>query len=158
MAEHFCLDTSFLINGWNKHYSQRVFPSLWGAIDRLIGESRVCSCEEVYLELSKQDDKLFEWAKTRRSAFHAPTAETIREFKKIMAEHRNFAAASGTTNRADPWVIAHAKTIDAIVVTDEASDPKRRPTKPPKIPDVCDKLGVPCVTPIEFLARAGLRF
>jgi len=49
--------------------------------------------------------------------------------------------------------------FNAAVVTDESpAAGKRRTTKLPKIPDVCDALGVPWFSPWDFLEKVGLSF
>lgn len=56
-------------------------------------------------------------------------------------------------SRADPFVIATAKVIGATVVTDE----KHGAEKDPRIPFVCERLGVPCLTPSAFVEAERLR-
>jgi hypothetical protein len=53
VAQRFCLDTSFLINGWHKRYRIDVFPSLWLALGVLMDDGSVFSCDDVYRELQE---------------------------------------------------------------------------------------------------------
>jgi hypothetical protein len=152
----FCLDTSFFINGWQKRYRISVFPSLWHRVDELIGKGSVFSCAEVFHEIERQKDDLYHWAKRRRECFPQPTEEVIAEIHRVMVAAPNFAAAGGAKNAADPWVIAQAIVSNAAVVTDESPSPKQRSTKPPRLPDICDRLGVPWTSPIEFLELVNL--
>jgi hypothetical protein len=153
----FCLDTSFLINGWWKRYRRDVFPTLWDKIDELLYAGNAFSCREVFDDLKKQRDALFVWARQRKEFFYEPGDEVIANMKQIMARYPNFAAESGHTNASDPWVIAEAMARGAIVVTDEVSAPNQRISKPPKIPDVCNALNVGWASPIDFLAAAEIR-
>jgi len=75
-----------------------------------------------------------------------------------MSSHKHFAAHGRSSNATDPWVIAEAMVAGAVVVTDEISNPNRRLTIPPKIPDVCNDLHVDWVSPIDFLALAGVKW
>jgi hypothetical protein len=75
-----------------------------------------------------------------------------------MNEYPNYAALSGTLNAADPWVIAHARLARAIVVTYEDKAVNRKPTKPPKMPDVCSDLGMRSLKVVEFLKEAKISF
>ena len=153
----FCLDTSFLINGWHKTYRRTVFPSLWERLDKLIHANRVCSCMEVYNDLMRQADDLSDWAKRRKPAFPEATPETIKHVLRIAKQFPQIAAIKeGKTSYSDAWVIAHALTIGAIVVTDEMPAPLQRASKPPKIPDLCDHLAVKWASPIVFLEKAGI--
>jgi len=156
-VDRFCLDTSFLINAWWKRYRRDVFPTLWTKLDGLLSGGTVSSCEEIFEELKDQRDELYDWANGHKVAFHAPSAQTIAEFKAVMAKYPNFAAASSAhKNGADPWVIAQAKVSNLIVVTDEEPG-KTKKTKPPKIPSVCEDLGLRWVSPIDFLKRVGIK-
>jgi hypothetical protein len=156
VPQSFCLDTSFFINGWQKHYRIEVFPTLWSTLDALIGSGQICSCHEVFLDLEKQDDELFQWAKDRRQIFHQPSENTIGEVSKIMPRFTTYSANGGTASRSDPWVIAHAIIVGAVVVTDEISKPNQRKTLPPQMPDVCDVLGLAWMRPVDFLQRVGI--
>ena len=158
MKQKFCLDTSVFINGWWKHYRIDVFPSFWKELDRLIQQGVVISCEEVYEELKRQKDELFRWAKKRKTVFEKPSEDTFHQLAELMNAYPNYAAASGTTNSADPWVIAHAKLARATVVTYEEAALKMRDTKPPKIPNICDDLGMRCLGVLDFLKEANVKF
>jgi hypothetical protein len=155
LLEVFCLDTSFLVNGWQKQYSPDVFPVIWDELDKLMRQGRLSSCDEVYRDLEKQDDGLFAWAKVHRSIFCTPEKRTLESLKVILEAFPNYSAVGGKISRSDPWIIAHARTVGGIVVTDEISAPRQRKTLPPKMPDTCDALGIPWLKPIDFFRRAG---
>jgi hypothetical protein len=55
---------------------------------------------------------------------------------------------------ADPFVVATARVKGLTVVTEE----KGGTTKKPKIPSVCQALGVPCVNVLSFLRDQGWSF
>jgi Domain of unknown function (DUF4411) len=112
----------------------------------------------VYEELKRQDDPLFRWAKKRRKCFENPTEETVLQLQELMNAYPNFAAASGTLNGADPLVISHARLAGAVVVTYEEKAAKRKETKPPKMPDVCDDLGMQYMKVPEFLKEMKISF
>lgn len=158
MPNRYCLDTSVLINSWQQHYRIDVFPGVWAAFDELIENGRILSCLEVFKELEKQRDELFAWAKERRQIFEKPTKQTLSEMTDLMGKYANFAAAGGSQNAADPWLIAHARVTDSVVVTFEQYQERSKPTKPPKIPNVCIEIGIPWMSPIDFLAEAGITF
>lgn len=156
----YCIDTSFLINGWRKHYPRVVFPAIWDRLDLMMvmEEKPVFACVEVFEDLKKQNDDLLTWAKQRKTVlFRDATKQVLKELDRIMASFPNFAAMGGSTNASDPWVIAHAKAAGAIVVTDEIPAKAPKPTKPPKIPDVCDALGVHWLKPIDFFQAVGIK-
>lgn len=134
-----------------------MFPSLWSRLEDLITSESVYSCEEVLKELNDKDDALKSWATIRKTMFFKPSGVVIAHITNIMKKFPNFAASGGSHNRADPWVIAQAlATEGTVVVTDEHPSTKQKPTKPPKIPDVCDALGIKWATPIDFLRAVGI--
>lgn len=75
-----------------------------------------------------------------------------------MRGYENYAALSSSRNDADPWVIAHARRSGAVVVTYEEFVANPKPTKPPKIPNVCDDLDIKWVDTIGFLEACGVVF
>lgn len=157
----YCLDTSVLINGWRKHYCQRVFPSVWSKLDELIRQGAIHSCEEVLRELQEQEDDLYSWAEQRKAVFVKPNAAVLANVKKLMTKFPNIAASGGSRNKADPWLVSQAMLLGAIVVTDEQPPDKGKPTrdtKPPKIPTVCEHFGVWWLRPVEFFADIGASF
>ena len=154
----YLLDTSIFINGWRKHYHPEVFPAYWSALDALIENRKVLSCEAVYDELQQQRDELADWAKERKRIFRSPTEDTLLELQGVMREFPNFAAQGGSRNAADPYLIAHARISKAVVVTDEVKLPAVRLTKPPKIPNVCDALGIRWMPGVDFLRANNIVF
>jgi hypothetical protein len=155
MQNCYCLDTSFLINGWGQ-YRIDVFPSIWSAIEANLSERMICSCDEVYRETQVQRNGLASWTKKHRKHFHKPTEDTLDNLRLVMEAFPNYAAQGGSANAADPLVIAHAITVGATVVTDEKLG-NTKPTKPPKMPNACNALNVRCIKPIDFLHELGIR-
>jgi hypothetical protein len=53
---------------------------------------------------------------------------------------------------ADPFVVALARACGGVVVTEET----RRSIERPKIPGVCDAIGVRCIGLVDFVEEQGL--
>ena len=51
--------------------------------------------------------------------------------------------------KGDPWLIAKAKTLEATLVTQEATVSSS--TKKVKIPNICAEFGVRCITTFDML-------
>lgn len=157
MLDAFCLDTSVFINCWVKHYPPVVFPTLWKQIEDHIHHDRIWSCDSVFQELQRQKDELLAWAKQHKPIFKRPNAKTIARVTDVMAKFPNFAAKGGASNSADPWLIAEAISSRLVVVTyEEPAKWTPKPTKPPKIPDVCTALGISWATPSDLFYRLGI--
>lgn len=148
----YCLDTSLLINGWNKHYRRDVFPQVWEAIGRLIASGKARIPWEVFKEVNKQADELQVWVTEYKHLIERPSDDELEKMRLLMAQFPNIAAQGGSTNAADPWVIVLAQSLGGIVVTDEKRQASAKSTKPPKITFVCDQIDIPWMTPIDFLA------
>ena len=82
-----------------------------------------------------------------------PIDEPIQvEVSEILRAHPRLVDQRRGRSRADPFVIALAKTKAATVVTGE-----QRSQKPgvPKIPDVCDALSIRSVGLLDFFRERG---
>lgn len=98
---------------------------------------------------------LLEWAKNNRHIFTTPSSEEIEIVRQILVipEFRNLIPAKNLRHgwpAADPFVIAKAQLNSGIVVTAETFAPGR---KSPRIPDVCEYLGVKCMHTEEFVNK-----
>jgi hypothetical protein len=148
MAVTYVFDTSGLIGAWRRWYPPDVFPGLWNEFDALIDAGRAIAPHEVYEELDVQDDELHKWVKARREEFIAPTDRSVMlQARAVLDRHPNLTKAGTGRNRADPFVIALATLRGAAVVTGELGGTLNRP----KIPFVCDDLGVGCIGLLELI-------
>ena len=57
---------------------------------------------------------------------------------------------------ADPWVIAHAISEKACVVTKENKETAN--SNRIKIPNVCDNMGVRCIDDFQLIAELNIHF
>jgi hypothetical protein len=153
----FCLDTSALINSWNKLYPIDVFPTFWRTLEAWIVDGRVIAPEEVLREIERKDDELYAWAKEWKCMFRPPVEEVQEELREILASHLRLLDTKRGRHEADPWVIAQAKVAKATVVTEELASTEEEP-KSPKIPDMCRRFGIPWVQTLDLLRTMKLRF
>jgi len=153
----YSVDSGALIDAWTRKYPPDFLPSLWEAIGGLANTGTLISPEEVLLELERGNDELFNWAREHREIFHPPTsniqarvAHIVNNFPTFLPER----AADGIW--ADPYVIALAQNVEGTVVTSELLAPHN--ARHMKIPNICKKLGVRCLTPLEFFRECGWHF
>lgn len=59
-------------------------------------------------------------------------------------------------DKADPWLIAKAAVMNAVIVTHEALDPPN--SKKVKIPNICQVFDVSYVTTYQLLKQLEARF
>lgn len=142
-----------------KNYYRRRFPSLWERFDGLVGDGRIISTREVRREcLDGPVEALRDWADGLDDFFHTPGAAEGAFVAQIYAvphfqqniEQRKL--LKGGRN-ADPFVIAKAGTEERGVVTMEEFKPNGA-----KIPNICERFGVECLSLEQFMEREGWEF
>jgi hypothetical protein len=147
----YSIDTCSLIEAW-RQFPPDIAVTFWeemipGAIAR--GELR--ATREVEVELKRYDDALVRWALDEAQAdlFVEVDEEVQLAVNEILETHTALIDAESLRSGADPFVIGLAHTQKCAVVTQErhAKDPKNRP----KIPDVCDAYGIPCLDILDLI-------
>ncbi len=137
----YCIDTSSLLHAWRRAYPPKRFNGLWTALDRLIDDARLLATIEVYHELKKKDDDIFEWSKVRKEALFREIDDDVQvEVVRIMQKYPKLVDTGKGKSGGDPFVIAQALAADPplVVVTQEAGGSAEKP----RIPYVCDQEGV----------------
>lgn len=151
----FSLDTSSLINGQRDLLPPAVFASFWDNVEAMIDAGVVRAVDQVREELARRDDAVTAWAEARSGLFVPLDEEVLAATKKILAVHKKLIGAGKGRSGADPFVIALALVRGGTVVTEEHSTGR---IDKPKIPDVCNALGVPCTNLVGFAAEQEWRF
>lgn len=133
----YIFDSNSLIDLFKHYYLDR-FPSLWINFDELILSGSIISVREVSREIEDYGDRLDSWTKSNREFFLLPSTEELDFVREIFDIHhfqsliRKREQLSGKPV-ADPFVIAKAKLLDGMVITQETKKPNAA-----KIPNVCD--------------------
>lgn len=158
----YLLDSNIFIEAKNRYYGMDFCPAFWDFLDRQIELQTIISTKNVFDELSTWDDELSDWIKDREdSGFFLPIddKETQEEFIKISNYVVSFGYTSDAVSTfldvADPWIIAKAKTLEAILICHEKSSPQ---AKKIKIPNVCDYFGVKYESTFEMLRNLNAKF
>lgn len=148
----YSLDTSSIIHAWREAYPPKSFPSLWKPLEGLIDKGQLVATEEVFKELERNDDEVFEWMKKREYMVIPIDELTQQNVRQILQQHRNLLNAKKNRSGADAFVIALAQVRRCTVVTDERPTGSR---KRPHIPDVCSALGIRCVNFLQLIQEEG---
>jgi len=151
----YSIDTSALMGWWLRRYPTDVFPSIIGAMDKLIADGKLLANEFVLRELGGKDDPLFDWAK-RQAGLFVKTDEVIQQKAEqlIKAYPLLIDPESPRPTQADPFVIALAQEKSLTVVTEETFARAKLTGKRKKrtyIPDVCNGEGITCITFLEMM-------
>lgn len=113
-------------------------------------------------ELNQQNDDLSAWVAANAGAFLDPDDAVIAAAQRVSAWVQDAARPYLPAAKAeffaagDYWLISHALAHNFTVVTHEVSAPQSKGRV--KIPDVCNAVGVPHVTPFDMLQSEGARF
>lgn len=130
-----------------------VFPDIWEPWEDLIKNNIIVSVDEVFNELSQQftdKSEYFTWMKRHKKIFQNMTNDECLIVADIFS---NIKFQEGIKERslrsgspeADAFIVAKAKALSGIVVTDEKGKPNSE-----KIPNICDKYGVPYMDKNNF--------
>jgi Domain of unknown function (DUF4411) len=103
----YSLDTSGLLDGWVRYYSPDVFPSLWKQMEAAAADGTIVAVQDVLLELERQDDDVFAWAK-RHVTFVQLEDEIQASATEILARFPQLVNTRRSRSVADPFVIALA--------------------------------------------------
>jgi Domain of unknown function (DUF4411) len=150
----FCVDTSGWLDGWHRYYPRDVFPSLWQNLEERVTGCDIIASEEVYVEVQKKDDDLHEWMKQREFML-IPANESIqRRVAEVLGTYPRLVDTLKGRSQADPFVIATAVETGSVVVTGESIGTATRP----RIPFVCQQLGIRCLTFLDMIRELKLTY
>ena len=151
----YSFDTSALICGIRDLLPLETFPSLWRYVEGEIASGSVRCVDEVLRELERRDgDAVHSWAVEQPNLMVELDSDIQAATKRVLKEHPRLLGLGKGRNGADPFVIALALVHDGVVVTQEM----RGSATKPKIPDVCEAMGIRSLTLIEFVVEKGWKF
>ena len=148
------------IEGKKGPYGFDIAPRFWELIDEMIEGGRIACPTRVLRELLDGQDDLSAWARERRNSglfIEADTAvqEASAQVIQFVATHYpDNQARRRFMDRADPWVIAHARVGGGAVVTSENPVPSN--SVQVKIPNVCTQFQVRSITVYQMLRERGV--
>ena len=132
----------------------KVFEDIWEKLDQGIVEGKYISVDECFNELEAQFSKdldAFKWINERKHMFKNPdSAESliIRDLFKNPKMRESIHTKNILANRpsADIYIAVKAKQLQAKVVTAEEYKPHSA-----QLPNICENLGVSCITFDDFM-------
>ena len=147
LPDVYLIDTSAWLNIDSRADSEDV----WRLVVDFIGQGRIVVCAQVLAELRDNPMYLLRfkpYEKALQAGDHnSDDIAYLQRVGRITHDHPAMSRATGSKTPADPYVVALAEIEGYVVVADETST--RRPNR--KIPGVCRKLGIRCVTLDQFI-------
>ncbi len=150
-------------------YGQERFPTLWIQFGELVAGGAITSIKHVLREIENRDKNNgeLEWANAHLDLFHAVSEKESQFLRELYAVPR-FRHVVPTEVRdddtdeeqdedwdsdADPFLIARAKNIDGMVITQERERGNRV-----RIPTICSYFDIKCGTFDDLMAAEGWSF
>lgn len=153
----FSVDSSTLIGFYTRTHPPDVAPGLWDRLANQIDAGVIVASEEVINEI-RFPEPLVKWVKERGAKFRRETDEDVQvEVERIVNKyyHADFFDTPG--DAADPFVVAVAIVDGCTVVCDEKKGKGPGKRKSPKLPDLCDELGIDHINALELQRAIGVR-
>jgi hypothetical protein len=151
----YSFDTSSLLNGRRDLLPPEIFVTLWTNIESMITVGDIRCVDEVLNELARREDVVHDWAKSQADLFVPLAANVQRTAREVLEAHPKLVGAGGGRNSADPFVIALARAHGGVVVTEETLSGS---INKPRIPDVCNAMGVPWLNLVGFVQQQEWTF
>lgn len=153
----YVLDTSALVDAWNKWYSPRVIPRFWDLLEDLAVTRGALIPDAVMVEIEAVDDGLHEWCKVRKGSVCIPATDEIQTVVTVISNRYPNLRHAGPPgkNLADPIVIACARHLKSAVVTHEQATGN---LNGPRIPDVCRAEGIRVLQMHQLVLEQGWIF
>lgn len=157
----YLLDANIFIDAKNGAYGLDFCPAFWNWLLQSHSRGLLGSINAVKNELLARQDELTHWAReVPADFFQQPTSSVIEVLRQITnhVEAKGFPLAEKTRflTQADPFLIAHAKAGNHVVVTHEKAVPGN--SLKIKIPNVCSAFGVNCRSIFDVIRESKARF
>ncbi len=143
----YLLDTNVFIEAQNRYYAHDICPGFWSWLDHGMEMGTLASVTSVYDELAGKDDFLANWVQQRKKSnwfLEITDSNTQQSFTEIVGYVESVQRYTRPhkdlfLGKADPWLIAKARTNNLVVITQEVfhSD-----TTKVKIPNVCRNFNI----------------
>ena len=140
-------------------YKRKRFPTLWNKFDELVDCGAITSIEHVMREIRNRDKRNGElqWAQNHSDLFPKLTGDESLFLHQIFEEPRFRHVVPldirDTEAAADPYLIARAKTIEGMVITQERERGNRV-----RIPTVCGHFDIDCGTLDDLMEKENWSF
>lgn len=158
----YLLDTNVFIEAKNRYFGFDICPGFWHWLPQRHAAGTVFSVDAVRAELLRGNDQLAAWTRALPHTFFLSPDAATAPYLAALSQWANDPSLQFHTNAistflrsADYLLVAQARQHGFVVVTQERPDPNAR--KRIVIPEACQYLAVPFISPFECMRREGLR-
>ena len=167
----YIMDTNTFITAKNTFYAYDIVPSFWSTLLGMFKTGKVKVIDAVADEIADGKDDLTEWfgENIKKSADDAGDSYVIQAKQNgtVLQNYQNIAnlvmqnaqykesEKSRFLSRADLWLIAAGKALNATIVTQEVLSGEG--TRKVKIPDICQQVGVKYVNLYDMMRAVGIK-
>lgn len=158
----YLLDANIFIEAKNRYYAFDIVPAFWAWMEKAV-ESDVRTIIPVRDELLVKDDELGDWFRSRRNAsWILPVDDELTQIAfghiatELSTSDYKTPGIEKFLSGADPWLVAKAEVLGAVIVTHEIPDAASRRRVP--LPNLCHPRGVRCINTFDVLREKSARF
>jgi Domain of unknown function (DUF4411) len=153
----FSFDSSSLIHAWNRAYRPKNFPSFWLRLEEAVAAGIVVASVEVLSELSRKDDAVHDWCKSRAGDLCVDVDDEQQDhMRHIMGTYPRLVDTVKGRSGGDPFVIALARVRHGKIIVVSEEDFGKKDS--PRIPDVCKAEVIRCYKLADFIEDRGWSF
>ncbi|GAA0197349.1 DUF4411 family protein [Cytobacillus oceanisediminis] len=147
---------SFLGDSDSEHYPMDVFKPQWNFLEKAMQDGRVVAPAIVAVELEKWTKNvpaIKTWLHDQRYLFHEIASDgELAVAKAIVNAFPAYASSVNYVGDLEVMAFAHARGLSVISLELKAT---QHSVRKPKIPNVCEKFGIPWVSLAGFLRAEG---
>lgn len=150
----FIFDSDFLIHAYRYDFPPGPNDNgFWGWLDGLGYKYKIIIPEKVFNEIKAGTDGLIDVINGFKNITKEPKASAAPHLSAVMGVYgvSTDKELEILEKKADPYLVAHGFGLQAIVVTNEVSQPTIINPVKKKVPDICSMMGVACIRYPRFL-------
>lgn len=167
----YIMDTNTFITAKNTFYAYDIVPSFWSTLLGMFKTGKVKVIDAVADEIADGKDDLTEWfgenikqsvddigdAYVIRAKQNGTVLQKYQDIANLVVQNTQYKESEKDRflSRADPWIIATGKALNATIVTQEVLSGKG--TRKVKIPDICQQVGVKYVNLYDMMRTVGIK-
>lgn len=156
------IDANVIIDANAHYYSMEFCPGFWDWLAVALADGSVALIPAVRDELTPRNPLLSRWLQEEARVSAPPTQTALTDaHRTVRSAIRQMDCAPASVQQflagADFQLVAYAVAGNHRVVTREIPEDPRKRNKRLKIPDLCDRLAVPCIGPFQMLREHGVR-